>query len=62
MTSSLGAPDTPTADVVIVSMSHAVLVLVSGHRTMTNVALVEEVRESLIHAGTPSDEIDVLWS
>lgn len=62
MTSTFGTAVTPTADVVIVSMSHAVLVLVSGCRTAANVALVEEVRSSLIDAGTPAGEIDVLWS
>ena len=51
-----------SADVVVVSMSDAVLLMVSGSHTSENVALVDEVRTTLIETGTPPGDIDVLWS
>ena len=55
-------PARPSADVVVVSMCDAVLLMVSGHRTPENVALIDEVRSTLVSTGTSSDAIDVLWS
>jgi hypothetical protein len=52
----------PSADVVVVSMPDAVLLMVTGRRTEENVALVDEVRDSLVVSGTSAEVIDVLWS
>ena len=43
-------------------MTGAVLLMVSGHHTPENAALVEEVRATLIETGTAAGDIDVLWS
>ena len=52
----------PSADVVVVSMPDAVLLMVTGRRTEENLALVDEVRDSLVVSGTCAEVIDVLWS
>lgn len=62
MTIDHGASLQVSADVVIVSMSDAVLLVVSGSHTSENVALVDEVRSTLIETGTPPSDIAVLWS
>lgn len=62
MTFDAGAPVKVSADVVVVSIDDAVLLMVSGQRTPENVALVDEVRSTLVGTGTAPDAIDVLWA
>lgn len=51
-----------SADVVVVSMADTILLMVTGRRTPENVALIDEVRTTLVATGTPTDAIAVIWS
>lgn len=51
----------PTADVLVVSMPDAVLLMVNGPHSEENQLLVGDVVRSLVVCGTPAAAIDVLW-